>query len=892
MNAPSKLESGFRVACRALLRLYPRSFREEYGKDLVDTAVDRLRSARAAGLRHAIACLVGTAGDLAAHGMLERANHLPRSLHPLIFYGQDVRHAGRRLSRSPFFTVLTVLVLGGGLGVSIFTWSFLHTAVLKPLPVEDGGRVVKLLAERPDGSLGLLDAADVALIRPGVTTITGLGVYASRAAVVGVAGAGFPLEVTTAEWHILDAARVRPALGRVLRPGDGEPGAEPVIVLGYHAWRDALGADTAAIGSVVPVNGVATRIVGVMPEGFGFPVASEAWAPIAPEVLRARRHGEIAVNVYGRLAEGLDPGRAEAELSLLLGQAREDAALAADPSAPVGIAVQSFPMSQVGEEAPLFLVAVNGVASLILLLACVNVANLLLARANEHDREIAVRLALGAPRPRLIMQQMWETILLCLVGGGLATGVAVLGLDFVNAWARSHLEGNLPFWWVWGYDSTVLLTAGGFVTVTAALLGAVISWRTSEARVHSVLGDAGPRGGGRHEGRLSRLLVVTQVAVVSVLLFIGSLSAVVAYRVARVELGYDSRGLLRAELALPLERYPDPGRVAATFTALAMQLEGRKEIDGLVLRTPLGEPGAPSGTFEIAGQGIAPGQLRPAAFVLAALGPLTPLGIGLREGRFFDGRDGLPGVRTALVSRSLADRFWPGESPIGRQLRPAGVGDTTAWHTVVGVVDDVLLGNPLSRDRSALAIYLPLAQTGVRHAEVLFRHAGGELAARNALLETVAGADPLLIPDHVGSFDEMLGKMTLVARSVTTLFGGCFLFALVLAVSGTYGLMARSVGRRTREIGVRRALGATDGVIIRMLLRQGSLQLGIGAAVALPLTLAAGVVFSRFFPVPLSLPLGLAFAVAAVVATVVLVATYVPSRRAVRLEPRDALWRE
>jgi ABC-type antimicrobial peptide transport system permease subunit len=229
---------------------------------------------------------------------------------------------------------------------------------------------------------------------------------------------------------------------------------------------------------------------------------------------------------------------------------------------------------------------------------------------------------------------------------------------------------------------------------------------------------------------------------------------------------------------------------------------------------------------------------------------------------------------------------------VGRRIRLVGLGDGEGWRTIVGVVGDVIHGNPLSRDRSAEAVYVPLAQTDAGAAAILFRHRGDPVAAQVALHEAVAAADPLLAAAPVMTFEEALDTMALIARSVSELFALCFGFALLLAVTGTYGLMARSIGQRTRELGVRRALGATDASIVRLLLAQGGRQAGVGALIALPPILAIGVGFSVFVPIGAGLTAATALLVTATIASVVLAATYVPTRRAVRISPSEALWRE
>jgi ABC-type antimicrobial peptide transport system permease subunit len=248
----------------------------------------------------------------------------------------------------------------------------------------------------------------------------------------------------------------------------------------------------------------------------------------------------------------------------------------------------------------------------------------------------------------------------------------------------------------------------------------------------------------------------------------------------------------------------------------------------------------------------------------------------------------------AVVSRAMAQRHWPGKSPVGERIRLPGTGETgnDQWRTVVGVVEDVMYGDEFSRNRGPVAVYIPLAQHDAKWATVTFRHRGDAAAAQAALHTTVGAIDPLLVPSKVTTYDEVLEKSGLIARSVSRLFAVCFAFALLLAVSGTYGLMSRAIGMRTREIGVRRALGATDASIKRLLLGQGGRQLGVGAVVALPLMLLVGLFFSRFLPIAPWLAVASGVAVSISIVAVVLAATWVPARRALRVAPRDALFRE
>lgn len=809
-----------------------------------------------------------------------------------MFHWMDIRYAFRLIRRSPVFSLLTLVTLSGGLGLSIFTFSFLHTAMLKPLPLPGGDRIVRVSQSTP-GAGSAIDAVDLAAMRRSITTLSTVGAFTSRDVVIGDERHLRILSATATESNLFDVARTHPLLGRVLRSDDQLPGAEPVIVLGYWAWNAVFGGDSSILNKPVQLNGASTRVVGVMPEGFGFPVASEAWVPLGADVLATTAPGTHELDLYAKLATGITTGQASTELSQLLRRAtalRHAATTAA--VGPASVDVNSFPMAQIGDDAPLALTVLNLLATLILLLACINVTNLLLARANERARETAVRLALGASRGRLIVQSMWENVVICLLGGALATALAAWGLDAINRWMQQNLHRNLAFWWVWGLDRTTLLSACGFVTATIALFGCVVSARVTNTEFNAVLCDGGTRTGSRREGRIARALVITQVATVSVLMFFGVLSSVVAYRVAHVDVGYTTHNLLSASVGLPRETYETREKRGRFFQSAFDGMTQSAALDGTLMRSSIAAIDDGDGAFELGTGTRSFSAASPHAFVEGTLGPLSTLGISLGAGRVFDARDDERGAPVALVSRSLAARYWPNRSPIGEQIRIASDSGIAESRTVVGVVSDILEGNPFSRHRSAAAIYVPLRQSDVQSVAIVFKHRGDIPAAEASLYATLAAIDPHLTAPDVKTFEGILGTTTLIATSVTKLFALCFGFALLLAVSGTYGLMARSIGRRTREIGIRRALGATEGSVVRLLLGQGARQLGVGVLIALPVMAAVGAGFWAFFPIGLSVSITSAALVSATIVSVVLLATYVPTRRVLGVSPRDALWRE
>jgi predicted permease len=805
-----------------------------------------------------------------------------------MFYLQDLRYAFRQLGRSLGFTVLTVVVLAGGLSVSIFTFSFLYTAMLKPLPVPQGEEIVRVMVTGGGRTVGLIDAADLAAVRQNVTSLTEVGAFTDAQLVIGTEAGTRSIDATATEWNIFAVTRTPPLMGRGFTLEDQAAGAEPVIVLTYATWQAVFGGDAAVLDSSLSVNGVPTRVIGIMPAGYAFPVATQAYVPIRSELLTMTTPGGPRVQAYARVPGGADRDRVAVELTALLQRAHADRPTSASVAQPSAMSVQTFQMAQI-DAGPWVLVVLNTLAALILMLACVNVTNLLLARANERARETAVRLALGASRGRLIVQTTWESVLLTVAGGVLATGLVVWALDAVNGWAQATLPSNLAFWWVWGYDASVLVAAAAFVTLTIAVLGVVASRQAVNTEINAVLQEGVSRAGSRAEGRVARALVVAQIVAVSLLTFFGTMSGVVAYRIVNVDLGYDTRDVLSGGLFLPPARYPDRQARNRFFQQMLERLGERGEIESVVLRAPVANAEQPRGDIEIANGGEL-GRGPPRAHVIATLGPLTALGVDLAAGRFFGAEDDDGGARTAVVSRAMAERYWPGRSALGQQITLTGIGETEQ-RTVVGIVDDVVLTEIPRGELSFVGAYVPLLQTDLPGALVELRHRGSEQAARAAYHETLAALDPLLVSE-VNSLEEMLRLGTALARSVRDLIGGCCVFALLLAVSGTYGLMSRSIGRRTRELGVRRALGASDRRIFAMLLVQGARQLGIGALIALPLLLAIGWFSSLFLPISFALSVATALGVSATITMIVMAATWLPTRRAIAIAPRDAIWRE
>ena len=705
---------------------------------------------------------------------------------------------------------------------------------------------------------------------------------------IGRGGETRVVTVTDADPVLFSVARTPTRLGRPLLPADAAPGAEPVMVLTHRTWEVAFASSPAVVDRVVPINGVGTRIVGVMPPGFGFPVAQDIWLPL-PATDAATAPSVDGVSLFARLAPGATPAQAAAEASTVL----QSIAAARRPSAPGTVvhamSVESFPAAQIGEERTVVFTALNAAAGLILLLSLVNVTTLLTARANERVRETAVRLAFGASTGRLVVQGLWETVILCLAGGVAGTAAAAWGLDAITRWTRANMEGNLAFWWVWQMDRVTIASAGAFVTVAIAVLGAIVSMRALRTNVRDVLQDGSARG--RIAARRPARPRARRHA--------GDDRDGADVRGRAVRRGRAPRGVARPRLR------PGP-RAAGRSDAAGRALRGRDARDavfrdveawlaqdgalsGVLLRQRLAARDS-GGTFAV--RTADPNAASAPAHVLATLGAMSTLGIDLVQGRALAVSDDRRQAPVAAISRSLAARQWPGRSPLGEQLRLSGRGDAEPWRTIVGVVSDVPYGNPFGRDRSAEAIYVPLLQAGVTDTDVIVRYRTSEVAGRQALHQVFGAIDPQMVPGFVFRASEVIEKSGLITVGLAKLFGACFAFALLLALAGTYGLMSASIGLRTREIGVRRALGATEAMATRMLLTQGARQLGVGTLIAAPVLLAIGVAATQLFPLGGALTAAAGVLVSAAIVAMVLATTWLPTRRVLSVPLRDAIWKE
>ena len=799
---------------------------------------------------------------------------------------RDLRTAARMLRRSPGFAAVALATLAIGIGSSAAIFSVVDAVLLRPLPYGEPDRLVALQQTLPSRGisgngcsyLNYLDFARarsfsaLGAIRMHDFTLTGPG---EPALVVG--GTGTP--------NLFALLRARPRIGRGLEPADGEPSAEAVAVLSDKLWREHFGADPAVLGRTVRLDQQPFTIVGVMPPSFRTPPdvpPAELWTllnrdPVF-EDLRQKRGGHY-LTVVGRLREGASRSDAQAELATIA------ASLArAYPKENEGWGVQVVPLTEslVGGVRTA-LGVLFGAVTFVFLIACANVANLLLARASGRAREVAIRSALGASRTDLVRQFLVESLLLALVGGGLGLALAAASARALRAW----LPQNLPRVSEVAVDVRVLLFGLAASAAAAVIFGLAPALAAADRRLWGALREgAAGSGEGRGRRRLRGGLVVAETALSFVLLVGAGLLARSLIRLQEVPLGFNPERVLTAGMSLPRSQYSTPEQWRAFYTGLVGRLEGAPGVQTVAASLPLPlYGGGLNFAFRVEGRAEPPGADLSANYTALTPGYFRALQIPLARGRLITEHDAADAPKVCVISQTLARQVFPGEDPLGKRL-VFGFKESVS-REIVGVVADVQRDGRGAASRPEM--YVPFAQEPWWAAYLVVRTAGDPSHVSGIVREAVHALDPGLPIESVQPMTEIVAESTAPPRfraMLLSLFGAA---ALLLAVVGIYGVLSYSVGRRTRELGIRVALGAESRDVLRLVIGEGLALTGAGlaagaAGAAILTRFLATLLFGvgRFDPVTYA---GVALALVAAG----LLACWVPARRATRVDPVTAL---
>jgi putative ABC transport system permease protein len=799
----------------------------------------------------------------------------------------DFRFALRTLAKSPAYSIAAVLCLTLGIGVNATIFSCVRAILLRPFPFRAPDELVALgESSRPRGwHMNVVSYPNFRSWQAENRTLESVGIYNGASFNLATGDGADYIEGATVSWTMFHVLGVAPALGRDFREDEDRVGAPKVLILSDRVWRDRFEARPDAIGKSIMVNGVPHTIIGVMPRGFEFPGTAGAWRTTQTDPLQERSNHSW--QVIGRLKPDVTIDQVRLDLS------RVAAALETQyPTSNLGwgVDVQSLREYLSGNIRPVLMLMMASVA-FVLLIACANVANLMLARAAVRSKEMAVRVAMGATVWQVIRQMLTESLIIALAGAALGVGFAYGFLQ----WVKANLLTGIPFWMQFRIDASVMAFTVAVAVATAFVFGLAPAFQAARPSLVETLRDAGARGSSAGKGRqrLRSGLVVAEIAL-SVMLLVGATLLVRSFlSLQNVNPGFDPSRLLTLRLSMTGPQYDSTYKRAAFLDRLLTQVNARPGVvaAGITNNIPLG--GSNNNSFFVPeGQ---PTQLGSEPLLeIRWVSPryLETLRIPIHRGRMFTEQEwadsGVTG-RVAVINEYMAKRFWKtADDALGKRFKFGSATDTlNRWITVVGVAADIK-HRQLASDPDFQG-YMPYRQGGWTSTSIVVRTLGDPTRASGTVLGALKDADPYLPAYRVLSMDETIQRSYWQQALYSKMFTAFAVIALVLAAVGVYGVIAYSVAQRTREIGVRVALGAQRSNVLALVLGHGAVLagagIGIGLAGALGVTrflraMLYGV--SPFDPVSF-------VAVTCVLSAIAFLASYVPARRAARVDPIEAL---
>jgi predicted permease len=845
----------------------------EYGDEMVAVFGEELR--RAGGPVHRLGVLLAAVADVVPNALVVHWETLR----------QDLRYTARTLNHARGFALAAILITTLGVGANTAAFSVADFVLLRPLPYPDSDALVRLCeGPRTGGGWGCmneLSPANYRDVRNANTAFKALGAFTGTSVVL--VGAGDPLRIpaTSVTADVLPLLGVPPLLGRVFDStgaGDRDAGT---VVLGFGLWQTRFGGDPGILGRTVNLDGAPREVIGVMPAAFHFPTRDvQLWTPLVLREEDFADRNDTYLQGVGRLRDGMTLERARAELALIFARLARDYP---ESNAETGF---SF-FRQRDDMSPryrLMLTVLCGASLSMLLLTCANLANLLLARAAARERELAVRAALGAGRERLVRQLFTESAVLAVVGGALGILVAVFTVPLLGRLVPTTLPiASRP-----SVDLRVLGLAAAFAGLTGVGFGLIPALRAGGRTGFGALREGARSGGGRKQ-RLRRFLVTVEVAVSVALLACSGLLIRAVWRVQAVDPGFAAEGVLTLRSELPLPKYDSLASRTEFYRTVLSQIQAQPGVSGAAYTSglPMVMTGGIAGV-EVPGREVRPRRLEAVSVRWVSSRFFQVLRIPVRRGRSVDDTDAADRLLVAVVSESFAERYWPGQDPIGMTFR---VRDQD--RTVVGVVGDIKVRG-LERT-SEPQVYFPTDQVpegfgGFYHPkDLVIRFIGKPASFVTAARRIIRAADPDLPITNVRMMTDVVAGETATRRAQLGVLGALAAIALLLAGVGIHGLLAYTVSQRSQEIGVRLALGAEPGGIGRLVLREGLVLAVVGIVPGVAAAYAAARALSTLlFGVPPGDPVTLLAAVG--VALLMTVAgSIVPAWRAVRVSPVSAM---
>ena len=797
----------------------------------------------------------------------------------------DTRYAIRNLLRRPGFTLIAVVTLALGIGANTTIFSVINSLILKPLPLPELDRVVAVWDKLPSKGVmhNEVTFANYLDLKNQNQTFEQLALY--RWWSPNLTGVETPerLQGFLVTANLFDALGVKPIMGRNFTEEENQPGKDAVAIITHSLWQRRFGADPEILNKTVTINTIQRKVIGVMPENFTFPKGAEIYAPIAmtPELMKSR--GSHSYYIIGRLKNGTPIESAQAEIDNIMARLEKQY-----PETNTGWGATAFPIvADTVRQYATAMWVMMGAVGFVLLIACANVANLLLARATGRQREIAVRTALGASRWRIVRQLLTESVIVALVGGTLGVLIGFWGIAALRAANPGEAAKYVAGWYQLGINTQVLLFTLGLSVLSGIVFGLAPAWETSKPNLNSSLKDGGRQTSGSSH-RLRSSLVVFEVALSLVLLVGAGLLTRNFLSLLRTNPGFNSDNLMTMTLVLPAQKYKELPQREAFFNDLVQRAKTYPGVESaaVVNYLPLGQSNSSDAYLVEGDPEPQPGQENDGRYRVASPDYFRTMGVSIIRGRGFTEQDKAGATPVVIVNETLARRHWPGQDAIGKRIRFYGALDKAPWMQVVGVIADVKhdLTIPVEPE-----YYLPHAQDPWNAMILVAKTSVDPASLAGALRQQVWSIDKDQPVFDVRTMEEVKSA-SLVLYSFSSVMIGIFAtVAMVLAAIGIYGVMAFAVTQRTQEIGIRMALGARTGDVLKLVVKHGMKLALLGIVIGL----AGSWVLTRFIA---NLLVGvqptdlLTFSVVSLCLLVAaFIACYLPARRATKVDPLVAL---
>jgi putative ABC transport system permease protein len=750
----------------------------------------------------------------------------------------DLRSGVRMLVKYPTLSLVAIVTLGLGIGLGTTVFCVVNGGLFKGLPFPDAERVVSVVATRSSQNQPRqpISVHDLAVLQARQTSFEKFGAFAFAPMNLSSED-GRPERFSGGQLTVAayEAIGVEPVIGRGFRKGDDRPGAEAIVLLSHQLWRDRYGSSPEIVGKTIRANGVPHTVIGVMPEKFAFPVREALWTPLAIDPLAKPRGQGPSYFAIARLKPGVSMDQAGSQVATIASQIEQEFTTT---NRGVGASVMPYATAIMGPEIYGLLYTMLGAGIGVLLIACVNVSNLLVARASLRQREVAVRMALGAARMRVVRQHLTEVLVLATIGGSLGILLSVFGMRWFT---QALSENPPPFWITFELDYRVMLFVLGLIVVASLVAGALPALHAARVSAGAALKDDSRSSTSARLGKFSSSLVVVELAVSCGLLIAAGLMIKSVVQLRNVPMPFAIENVLTARVDLPSADYADSAASIRFFEQLLPRLQ---EVPGV-------EAATLSDGLPAAGNGVIPVQIEGKAYPENADYPLAREGIvtagyfstfrtPLSSGREFTPADVATSQPVAIVNESFARTHFPNVEATGRQMKRVRPNSKEPWLTIVGVVPDLLMEGIGNSNASPVGYYIPIPQSDVANGVRIAVRTRGEPGGVTPLIrEAVTSLDPNLAIYEVSTMRLVIDRQT----SFYTIFGTFFMAfgvcALILAVAGLYGIMSFAVTQRTREMGLRSALGAPGGRLVLLIMIKSIVHLAIGLCVGLVIALLA-----------------------------------------------------